>query len=530
VQYPDSSGLLVIADRVHTLDESATPGADAVLVRDGVIRAVGRASELREAAGRARVLQLPGAALTPGLTDSHIHLSEWALARREVDLSAATSPEAVARMAAEHAARRPGDWVRGRGWNPHRWGGGPPATDALDRLVPDRPAILQSHDMHALWVNRPALRRAGIDKDSPDPAGGHIVRDREGEPTGVLLENAGQLIAGCLPALTVEDTAEAILEAQAELHRLGITAVHTLPALHIAEPEPTLVLETLRARAELRLRVLQHLPLRQLDEAVRIGLRSGFGGEWIRTGGVKMFLDGALGSQTAWMFEPYERSSSRGIQVLDSGEFRYHVRRAARAGIASTVHAIGDAAVALAFDVLADPELQVESMPHRIEHVQCLPPGREHDAVRAGITCSMQPAHLITDWSIADRHWGPARSARTYAFRTLLEAGARLAFGSDAPVEPADPRLGLMAAVARMDLDGQPDGGWCAEQRIPLRDALVAYTRRAAEAAGSRGGVLRPGAAADIVAWRPDPFAVEPRDLLSVRCVATLVAGEIVHS
>lgn len=528
--HADSRTLLLVADRVHTLDDSGSADADSVLIREGVIAAVGRASDLEPATGHARVLRLPGAALTPGLTDAHIHLSEWALARREADLSAAISPEAVARQAAEHAARRPGDWVRGRGWNPHRWGGGPPQTEALDRLVPDRPVILQSHDMHALWVNRETLRRAGIGPDTPDPEGGRIVRDAAGQPTGVLLENAGQLVARCLPALTVEETAEAILEAQAELHRLGITAVHNLPALHIAEPEPVRVLETLRGRGELRLRVLQHIPLRQLDEALRIGLRSGFGGEWIRTGGVKMFLDGALGSQTAWMFEPYISSASCGIQVLEPGEFRFHVRRAARDGIATTVHAIGDAAVALALDVLADPELRVPAMPHRIEHVQCLPPGRERDAADAGITCSMQPAHLITDWSIADRHWGPARSARTYAFRALRDAGSRLAFGSDAPVEPADPRLGLMAAAVRVDLQGQPPGGWHSHQTITVRDALVAYTRRAAEAAGTLGGVLRPGVPADIVAWRPDPLAVDPREMLSVRCIATLVAGEIVHS
>jgi predicted amidohydrolase YtcJ len=242
-----------------------------------------------------------------------------------------------------------------------------------------------------------------------------------------------------------------------------------------------------------------------------------------------MFLDGALGSRTAWMFEPYEGSGSRGIQVLDGGEFRYHVRRAARAGIATTVHAIGDAAVALAFDVLSDPGLRVAAMPHRIEHVQCLPHGREDVPARADITCSVQPAHLITDWSIADRHWGTERARRTYAFRTLLSAGARLAFGSDAPVEPADPRLGLMAATARTDLDGNPAAGWFPEERIPMRDALLAYTRHAVEATGVRGGVLRPGAPADIVAWQPDPFSVDARDLLSMRCVATVIGGEVVH-
>jgi len=523
--------LLVIANRVHTL-AGAVPGEPvptAVLVRDGIVAAVGEAAALRSMASDARVLELPGAALTPGLIDAHIHLSEWALARREVDLSAATSPEAAAALVVRHAESVRAEWVRGRGWNPHRWGGDYPDRQVLDRLLPDRPVLLQSHDMHALWVNTPTLRRARIQADTPDPEGGHIVRDRAGAPTGVLLENAAQLVARCLPAVTSDETADAVTDAQTELHTLGITSVHTLPAIHVMEPEPLGVLEALRARGRLRLRVFQHIPLRQLDEAIRIGLRSGFGGEWIRVGGVKMFLDGALGSRTAWMSEPYEGTESRGIQVLDAGEFRYHVKRAARAGIATTVHAIGDAAVARALDVLADPDVRVPGMPHRIEHVQCLPEGRSGDAARADLTCSMQPAHLITDWRIVDRHWG-RRGARTYAFRTLLDAGARLAFGSDAPVEPADPRLGLYAATTRMDLDAAPAGGWYGDERLTIEEAFLGYTRWAAAAAAGPGGVLAPGEPADIVAWQPDPFRAQGEELLRLRCIATIVAGEIVRS
>jgi predicted amidohydrolase YtcJ len=528
VQPSGPRSLLVIADRVYTLAPGEDAAANAVLVRDGVIAAVGAAAALRSAAGDAHVLPLPGAVLTPGLTDAHIHLSEWALARRELDLSRADSPAAIARDLAQHAAGQETEWVRGRGWNPHRWGGDYPDRALLDPLLPDRPVLLQSHDMHALWVNSETLRRARIEADTPDPEGGRIVRDEQGRPTGVLLENAAQLVARCLPQLTADETADALVDAQRELHTLGITGVHSFPALHIAEPEPLGVLETLRARGRLRLRVLQHLPLRQLDEAIRIGLRSGFGGEWIHVGGVKLFLDGALGSRTAWMSEPYEGSNARGIQVLDAGEFRYHVRRAAAAGIASTVHAIGDAAVVRAFEVLAQADTRVSDMPHRIEHVQCLPEGLAPALAGAGITCSMQPGHLITDWRIADRHWGSERSARTYALHTLQRAGARLAFGSDAPVEPADPRMGIYAATTRMDLDGQPSGGWFAHERITVREAILGYTRGPASAAGGHGGVLRPGALADFVAWQPDPFTAQGAELLALRCIATIVGGDIV--
>ncbi len=305
--------------------------------------------------------------------------------------------------------------------------------------------------------------------------------------------------------------------------------VHALPSLHIVEPEPLGVFATMRARGTLRLRVLQHLPLHRLDDALREGLYSGAGDGWIRVGGVKMFLDGALGSRTAWMREPYRVPEIAACRCWTRPNSGYHVQRAARGGIASTVHAIGDAAVALALDVLADPATRVPGMAHRIEHVQCCPAERFADAARAGITCSMQPAHLITDWRIADRHWGEARASRTYAFHSLQQAGALLAFGSDAPVEPADPGLGLFAAVQRTDLDNAPQGGWHSSERLTAEAALRGYTRGPALAAGLPTGVLETGAPADFVAWQHDPLAPETA-LLDLRCTATVVGGIIVHS
>jgi predicted amidohydrolase YtcJ len=244
-----------------------------------------------------------------------------------------------------------------------------------------------------------------------------------------------------------------------------------------------------------------------------------------------MFLDGALGSRTAWMREPWEHDDGCGIRMMEPAEFRDRVSHAARHGIASVVHAIGDAAVCLALDVLAEPALRVAAMPHRIEHVQCCPPERFADAARAGIVCSMQPAHLITDWTIADRHWGPQRSRGAYAFGSLLRAGAILAFGSDVPVEPVDPRLGLHAAALRRDLDGAPAGGWYPDERIALADALLAYTVGPARAAGlgTPAGTLAPGAPADLAAWDSDPCG-DADMILQMRCTTTMVGGDIVYS
>jgi predicted amidohydrolase YtcJ len=527
----DSPDLLVVGGRVHTFGTpAAAPTDSAVWIRDGRIAAVGPAARLRTLAGAIPVLERPDATVTPGLADAHIHLTEWALARRQPDLSAAADPAAAA-MAVAAAAPAAAGWIRGRGWNPHRWGGAAPHRSYLDAVVPDRPVALQSHDMHALWANGAALRQAGIDASTPDPADGRIVRDAAGEPTGLLLENAARLVTDRIPAPTLAELVAAVRDAQAALHALGITAVHSFPGIHVVEPDPLTVLETLRAEGALRLRVLQHIALDRLDAAIALGVRSGFGGEWIRIGGVKMFLDGALGSRTAWLRAPYEGEAQCGLCVLEPAAFRAHVRRAAAAGIASTVHAIGDAAVTLALDVLADPAVRVAALPHRIEHVQCCPPERLDAAGAAGVVCSMQPAHLITDWRAADRHWG-ARGAWTYAFRSLLDRGATLAFGSDAPVEPVDPGRALLAATQRTDLDGDPAGGWYPDERIGAAEALAAYTIGPARAAGLEGwlGSLVPGAAGDLALWNRDPLEVGGTAWLSLRCEATVVGGKVVHS
>lgn len=528
--------LLVVADRIHTCAAAGT--VDALLIRGGRIAAAGALDELHAAAPGTRTLDLRGTTITPGLTDAHAHLTEWAFARREADLSAARSPaQAALQLAAAHStpARRsgsaagPGHWVRGRGWNPHLWDTAPHRS-LLDEHFPDRPVALQSHDMHALWVNTAALRLTGIDRGTPDPEGGTIVRDEHGEATGLLLEWAGRLVTDRIGAPGLADAVDAVRDAQSELHALGITGVHSFPGIHLIEPDPLSVLQSLRDSDGLRLRILQHIALDQLDAAISAGARSGAGDEWIRTGAVKMFLDGALGSRTAWMREPYEDGSGCGMRIMEPDAFAHVVRRASSHGIASTVHAIGDAAVSLALDVLGDPAVRVSAMPHRIEHLQCCPVERLGDAAAAGIVCSMQPAHLMTDWTIADRHWGARRARGTYAFGSILRCGTILAFGSDVPVEPVDPRRGLSAAVKRQDTSGAPSAGWYPSERIAPMDALRAYTIGPARAAGlaAPAGSLAAGAPADFAAWDHDP-CTDLDMILDMRCTATVVAGVLVH-
>lgn len=521
--------VLVLADRIHTLADDQP--ARAMLVRGGRVAAVGTPDSVGAPAD-VRVVDLAGCTVTPGLTDAHIHLTEWALARRQADLAGAGSPaEAVARLQAHHAAERDREsWVRGQGWNAHLWHGAAPHRSLLDQAFPSRPVALQSQDLHALWVNSAALELAGIGADTPDPADGRIVRDEQGVPTGLLLEWAARMVTDRIPVPSAGTVLDAVLDAQAALHASGITGVHSFPGIHIREPDPFTIVQMIRERGALRLRVLQHVPLDALDAAMRLHLRSGFGDEWIRFGAVKMFLDGSLGSRTAWMRERYLDADTRGVSVLEPDVFEDAVSRAAEAGIATTVHAIGDAAADLALDVLADAAYRVPALPHRIEHLQCCPVERTGDAARAGIVCSVQPSHLISDWAAADRCWGPERNKGVFALRALLDAGTILAFGSDAPVEPVDPRRGLHAAVLRTDLERAPPGGWNPQECITPREALRGYTTGPAYAAGAGhlAGVLAPGAAADFVAWDADPLG-DPDRLLEMRCIATAVAGQFVH-
>lgn len=519
------SGTIFVAERIHSLNPRST-GGNALLVADGRITAITTPAEAQARMPGAPLIDFGPATITPGLVDAHIHLTEWAVARTRLDLSAARSAHEVAQAVA--AAPRMGGWIVGNGWNPHNWGGAYPDRTSLDAVVPDTPVVLQSHDLHALWLNTHALQLTGVYRLPGDPEGGRILRDGSGSPTGVLLDNAAQVVVPYLPRYDSESIAPLIADAQRALHAFGITGVHSFPGVYLRDPDPFPVLQSMHERGELRLRVLQHLALDRLDDALHLGLRSGFGDDWLRVGGVKLFLDGALGSRTAWMRAPYEGEADHGVQVMTAADFRANVGRAARGGISAVVHAIGDAAVALAFDVLADETVHVRALPHRIEHVQCLPPDCASQLNRR-IVCSVQPSHLMSDWRAADRHWGQ-RSAHTYAFRFMLDNGATLACGSDAPVESADPRHGLFAAVTRTDLAREPENGWHPEQCITAQEALAGYTTGPAYVAGTpvlEAG-LAVGALADFVAWKQDPLSIESAGLLALEPSATVVGGQIV--
>lgn len=513
-----SDELILLNGRVQPLGGHAP--VEAAFVRDGRVVALGTESEIRTLAPGAETLDLEGGTATPGFTDAHVHWTEWAMGRTRVNVALDTMGEALEIVRA--AAGNGGGWLVGRGWDTHLWGGFPTAA-ALDTVVPDRPVLLESRDMHAAWLNSRGLREMGITAATPDPEGGEVVRDpATGEPTGVVLERAREMVMARLPVAGLPEILDALESAQAEAHRLGLTGLHSV------EPDGLDHAEALRQEGRLRLRLLQHIPVFKLEEAVRLGLRSGFGGDWIRIGGVKLFLDGTLGSCTAWLREPYEGTSDHGIQTLSAEDFRDAASRAAAGGLALTIHAIGDAAVELALDVLSTTP-RPRALPHRIEHIQLCPPDLWERAGRSGVVGSVQPCHLLTDVEPAELHWGYGRSRGAYPFAALQSAGMTLAFGSDAPVESIDPRLSLYAACAR---PSPPDvgGAWHPEHLMTPAEAVAAFTEGPAAAAGleHRQGRLLPGYDADFTVWDRDPLVSEPEEIGGIRCRATVVGGRIV--
>ena len=494
---------------------------DAVWWRGGRIQAVGRAAEVaRRVPAGTPLFELPDALVTPGLVDGHTHFALWALGRRRVQLvGSATREDAVRRVAAVRPVQ---GWVVGQGWDANGWARAPDraALDAVQR----GPVYLDSLDVHAAWVNSAALAAAGITRDTPDPFGGRIARDASGEPTGLLLERAVELMVPHLPEPPAVLLDAALREAQAEVHRLGITGIHDVEG-----EAPLAAFERLEAARELRLRVLFHPPVTSLPALVRRGARSGTGSAWLRVGGVKLFLDGSLGSRTAWMLEPYVGTRDRGLPITAEAEAAGAIRTAAEGGIAVTVHAIGDAAVRRALDLMVP--LPRVGLPHRIEHFQCVHPDDLGRAAAAGIVVSLQPAHLLTDIPLVERHWG-GRGRGAYAFETLRRLGTPMVFGSDAPVASIDPREGLYAALERRSEAGGPAGGWRPEEKLSFEAALRAYTQGAALAGGvgGRAGRLAPGQDADLVAWSFDPAAERGVGdaVRAGRARLTVVGGEVV--
>lgn len=508
------------AERIHTLDP-AHGTVEAVAVRGGRVLAVGSWNDVRARASHdAEAIELDGAAVTPGFHDAHVHLGMFSSERAQVDVAATTSLDEAIDLLRERAARTPaGDWLLGSGFALQRWGERNPDRAALDAALPDHPVLVRSQDHHSAFVNGRALALAGVDAASDDPQGGVFVRRPDGSPSGLLLERAFDEVRRIVPQPDAAARRSLLQEGAAALAALGITTVH-----HMAYEPAASARAIGRAASSERfpLRVWACLMQEEIEAARDLGLATGQGGDRFGIGGAKFFVDGALGSLTAWMLEPYAGSDDRGIVLTPPDRLLERVRAAVDAGLTPVTHAIGDAAVRAVTDAYEATEdsWRAAGLLPRVEHAQHV---HERDVARLGrlgVVVSMQPYHLTFDAPTIQQRLTD-RVSRAYPVRSLRDAGAVLAFGSDTPVGPADVAGTLRAAVDRRGMGDLVIG---AREAISPADAVVAFTRGAARAIGraDRSGVLRPGADADLVAWSHDPTDGVP-EAFAAR--ATVLAG-----
>ncbi|MBN1202721.1 MAG: amidohydrolase [Anaerolineae bacterium] len=528
---------ILINARIRTLDPAQPHAAALAICRDR-IAAVGENAAIRALAGAGTpVDDLGGRCVIPGLTDAHIHWEGVAHSLRRIDVfEVPTKAEALRRVAERARRTEPGEWLVGHGWTQDFWPDRafPTAAD-LDTVAPHHPVYLSAKSWHAAWVNSAALKQAGITAATPDPPGGCIQRDPSGQPTGILFESpAINMVYRRVPVPTADQTADLMIEAQRRAWAAGLTGLHDFD-----NPSCLAALQILRERGELGLRVVKNINDPWVEHAHALGLRWGFGDEWLRIGGLKIFADGALGPRTAHMIAPYEgEPDNTGLVVTDKEVIYELVSRASAAGLPSTIHAIGDRAVHDVLDVYeavrkeeAKRGIPRTARRHRIEHVQIIHPDDAHRLGQLGIIASMQPIHATSDWQMADRYWG-ARAVWSYNWRVQSEAGAVLAFGSDAPVEPFEPLKGIFAAVTRRRPDGQPGpDGWYPEGRLDMDTTLRAFTQGPAYAAGLEHdlGQLSPGFLADLVVLDRDLYTVPPEEILETQVVGTLIGGAWKH-
>ncbi len=514
--------------KIYTLDP-ITPVVSAIAIRDHLVLAIGTDEDILSLAeSDTRLIDLHGKTIWPGLTDAHQHLQNFALSLQWIDCETTTKEECIKRVAKKTATAKPDTWIRGHGWNQNVWNDGFGNAADLDHASNDHPVYLTAKSLHASWANSAALRLAGIDSRTPDPEGGRIQRDASGKPTGILFESAMALVEEIIPAPTVTEVREAILEAQPVLWKMGITGLHDFDRRTCF-----LALQQLNYEDQLRLRIVKSVPLENLPQAVELGLSSGFGNDFLRIGSVKLFADGALGPQTAAMLQPYEGSDQEtGLLFLDSEQVFEYGLQASQSGLSLAIHAIGDRAnheMLQGYEYLRryEAEHNLRPLRHRIEHVQILHPDDLARLAELDIIASVQPIHATSDMLIADQFWGE-RAANAYAFQALLENGTRLAFGSDAPVESPNPFWGIHAAVTRRRQNGTPDeAGWYSQQRITLQQALEAYTITPAYCAGVENhlGRLSPGYLADLIVLPQDPFTMPAQEIFNIQPDATMVNG-----
>ena len=505
----------------------------AVAMRDGKLLAVGDSAEIaRHIGSKTKVLDAHGGLVMPGFADGHTHFIDGGFQLAWINLrDAATPQEFVRRIKAYAANLKPGEWILGGDWDHTLWPGSPlPTHQWIDSVTPNNPVFVNRLDGHMVLANAAAMRAAKVTKDTPAPVGGEVPRDAHGDPIGIFKDNAEDLIGRAIPAPSAEQRDSALARALAHAASLGVTATG-----HMSASWADLAsYKRLERAGRMTLRVALYLPIedwRTVSDSVH---RDGAGDDWVRIGGVKGYMDGSAGSRTAFFFEPFSDSAGyRGLMRQPESDMRSWVGAADSSGLQIAVHAIGDRANAMIlaiYDSVARAH-GARDRRLRVEHAQHL---RPQDIPRFGaqrVVASMQPYHAIDDGRWVEKRIGPVRIKTTYAFRTLLDTDAPLAFGSDWTVAPLDPILGVYAAVTRRTLDGKNSGGWVPEQKISVGEALRAYTYGNAWALfmDQKWGTLAPNRYADVVVLDRDLFTVRPDSIGAVRVRYTISGGRVVY-
>jgi predicted amidohydrolase YtcJ len=517
----------------------APSGPSALAIAQGRILALGSGKDILPLAGTATTrIDLEGRLVVPGFVDTHIHFYEWSLKRRDLKLDDATGlDDLLARVRQAAAVSPPGQWIMGQGWNETDWPSPlMPTLEALDRAAPDHPVLLWRCDLHLAAANSSALKRAGIDSRTPDPAEGRIERDVRGEPTGILRELAINSVRQVVTPPDADQVVDAFTGGARALHRRGVTGIHDIRLMADKDGGRALgAFQQLDRDDRLDLRCWVTLPGDRLDDIIGLGLRTGFGNDKLRIGHVKFFSDGGMGARTAWMIEPF-RDADCGMPLMDMAALAADVAKAEDAGLAVMIHAVGDRAnreLITIFEKLASRRVRFGRpalpIPHRIEHVQMIRPEDAERLRHLDLALNVTPANMLLDMNLIDAAVGE-KGRWSYAFRQLMDTGAPVMFSSDCPVCDPAPLLGMHAAVTRRRIDGSPEAGWYPESRVTMREALDAYT--AVPAAVHRNddcGAIVSGKRADLAVLSADILARPSPWLPDLRVDMTLFDGRIVH-
>jgi hypothetical protein len=530
-----TADLIVTNARVWTVDPKR-PEAEALAILGDRLVAVGNRAEVEAWRGPStEVIDAGGRRVLPGFNDAHVHFVDGSAKLSRVDLKDARSPEEFTRRIAAAARALPkGQWVLGGNWDDQGFAHPQLPTRAwMDATTPDHPVWVDRYDGHMAVANSLALELAGVTAATKDPPGGEIVRDARGEPTGLLKDAAMASVSRVVPPLTAEARLDVIRQGLKHAAALGVTSVQDMNPAY----EDVAAYADLLERGELTARIYAAPLETQWEDQAKLGLRRAFGSPWLRLGALKGYADGSLGSTTAYFFEPYaDAPGTRGLlsdEMLPLEGIRERLVKADAAGLQLCVHAIGDRGISMTLDLFEDvlKANGARDRRLRIEHAQHVAPADFARFSRQGVIASVQPYHAIDDGRWADARIGPERSQSTYAFRSFLDHGVRLALGTDWFVAPLNPMETLYAAVTRATLDGKRPGGWVPEQKITLAEAVAAYTAGSAYAEFQEKdkGSLTPGKLADLVILSQDVFAVPPAAIKDVVVETTIVGGKVVY-